>query len=206
MFTCSICDESFEKPKSLRSHTKIHNSKKQSREKRPSEQEGRVNCDVCDNQYLTEEKLAQHKTRCHDKSKECSTCGKQFGYAFQLKNHIQFVHEKTRSFKCSLCDKAYKTKTHLKEHFSSIHETFTKKCDHCDKIYNKRQSLNVHIKRVHIKKDEADVLNLNCDECQKHFDTYENLRRHKVRMHNKNKQCNLCTKKFGNSSYLKETH
>ena len=83
------------------------------------------------------------------KNHKCKTCGKAFGLALTLKNHIISVHEGVKKFKCETCGFAFGLAGNLKKH-KSIHEQVkTHKCETCGKFFATKQNLNRHIQSIH---------------------------------------------------------
>ena len=61
------------------------------------------------------------KSRVDKNSHKCSTCNAIFLKRYNLKRHIEQVHEDKRPYECTECDKKFKKRDHLKSHFSRAH-------------------------------------------------------------------------------------
>jgi len=98
----------------------------------------------------------------------CDLCGKELSTSYDLRQHIQFVHEKRFNFNCNLCGRGCPTRSLLKKHQLVRHpeDPSTKKLIEdeglgtgtrlwrcpvlgCTARYLKEQSVQSHLKRIH---------------------------------------------------------
>ena len=52
----------------------------------------------------------------------CTFCEAIFARSYELKRHVDSVHENKRPYKCPECDQSFKVKHHLKRHFGRAHK------------------------------------------------------------------------------------
>jgi KRAB domain-containing zinc finger protein len=80
----------------------------------------------------------------------CEHCGKSFPKKYQMKIHIQSVHEKKKPYPCSDCDKMYPTESTLKVHINAKHTKEIKyQCPHCSYFTYLKGVIPKHILEVH---------------------------------------------------------
>lgn len=82
----------------------------------------------------------------NDRPHVCMFCSKGYSEAYQLKQHIKFVHHKERPFQCPQCDKAFSTAIQLRNHMQYHTGKFRYQCPICDKCFITGQSLTKHIR------------------------------------------------------------
>ena len=63
----------------------------------------------------------------------CPHCQQTFRRLYNMKTHINRVHNKVKPFACNRCDKSFATKSDLKQHLSTHGEGRVFKCDLCDR-------------------------------------------------------------------------
>ena len=81
---------------------------------------------------------------------ECVFCKSIFSDEWNLKTHVERVHERKKAFDCEICDSSFKKEGSLKDHFSRIHEgNRPLKYVICRSSFEKRQPLSWHISAVH---------------------------------------------------------
>ena len=144
----------------------------------------------------------------------CKICGKAFKSSPHLERHskLHSQHE-LKPFKCDLCELSFREKYNLKKHIDGVHEnqeTFS--CDKCDKIFNRQKSLlrhkdirhnenpqkhecsicgNIFTHKEHLRKHELCVhvdATHECQICQKKFKDSGKLTRHLGTVHKKDKK------------------
>ena len=77
--------------------------------------------------------LKSHVKHMHEERlrHQCEICSKTYSKPFDLKNHVQSVHEgKDTSVKCPLCSKALSCQSVLQKHITAVHEK--KRPHECD--------------------------------------------------------------------------
>ena len=90
---------------------------------------------------------------------------------FNLKIHIQSIHEKKRH-QCEFCEKSYLNKNNLDEHIKSVHYGHMYDCEFCDNTYKTKRSLANHIKTLHEGQRQK------CIFCGTSYDKITDLQRH----------------------------
>lgn len=60
----------------------------------------KVNCEVCDKQYKTNQSMRKH-LRTHFENHQCETCGHNFKYKRLLQNHISSLHSDDPKIPCN---------------------------------------------------------------------------------------------------------
>ena len=143
-----------------------------------------------------------HSKIVHEKLKEfkCTHCNNSYGRGFELKNHINNVHENLK-LKCRFCDKMFAT-TRLNAHIREIHgKPKQYNCDICQKSLKRRSELKRHIDVVHEKQK-----NHKCTSCDMSFGMKQALEKHIISIHEQQKyfECSNCEKRFTSDTYLKE--
>ena len=91
-------------------------------------------CNVCDQSFVYQSKLKQHKRR-HTKLKmyQCfhGGCNRKYRHPQDLTRHIKSHQEK--SFECDFCDKKFAEKRLLKRHLIVYQNIKVYKCEKCVK-------------------------------------------------------------------------
>ncbi len=171
-------------------------------------------CSQCQKTYVTKSKFKDHQARAHignnnDPSKQvmCEICSKIFGDSKRLRQHIQFVHEKSFKNKfCEPCNKEF-TPSNYWHHMKSVHLDKAHTCEKCGKSFMSKHCLAKHFNAVHEK-----LKPFICHLCGKGFPNPTNLQQHIDAIHKKLKPylCKLCGKFYslhtGLSVHLKNVH
>lgn len=71
-------------------------------------------------------------------------CNKGYSEAYQLKQHIKFVHNKERPYQCQHCEKAFSTAIQLGQHMQYHTGNFRYQCPVCEKCFITGQALTKH--------------------------------------------------------------
>lgn len=71
-------------------------------------------------------------------------CSKGYSEAYQLKQHIKFVHNKERPYQCQHCEKAFSTAIQLGQHMQYHTGNFRYQCPVCEKCFITGQALTKH--------------------------------------------------------------
>ena len=118
---CEICSLQFDKKNVYNIHMSFAHKKEQSKS--------------IEVEALIQEKsedLGQDKEHT-ESSTNCSICAKSFSTKYNLKNHIEAIHEGKKPHKCPICDKSTAEKGSLKKHIELVHEgKKPHKCSICD--------------------------------------------------------------------------
>ena len=104
-------------------------------------------------------KIAHEYQKIHDH--KCDTCRKSFSLAWNLKTHINSVHNYQRDHKWDSCAKSFSRGGDLKKHINVVHNgQKDHKCDYCGKMFSQAG----HLKTVHIDQSPAFVMFWWCHE------------------------------------------
>lgn len=80
----------------------------------------------------------------------CKYCQSRFTSPWNLKVHLQTIHENIRPFSCSTCGKGFKQRIHLLGHFISTHSNVKPfKCELCPARFSKKWNLFDHVRKHH---------------------------------------------------------
>ena len=80
-------------------------------------------CDICHKWFENKSGILQHKKFVHsDKSFECNQCEWKFTTSWDLKRHIERIHDKIKDYECKECNKEFFKKTDFNNHLSAVHE------------------------------------------------------------------------------------
>merc|ERR1712126_574814 len=127
-------------------------------------------CFQCPQEFFSSISLIEHEEVVHgvvNQSKtpnvrdkfECNLCGYKFTRQYNLKQHIEAVHE-GRKFPCQLCDKQFTQQSRLNYHMRAAHtgckysqpnQTVVQKypCFECREKFSNPTSLAEHVGKVH---------------------------------------------------------
>ena len=85
---------------------------------------------------------------------KCEICDYSSSRKFEIKQHVESVHEGKKSFKCKLCCYSSNEKFKVNQHFESVHEEKKlHKCQICVKRFTFMDSLKRHV--IHTQGEEA---------------------------------------------------
>ena len=144
-----------------------------------TEENFNISCCICQKKFLLRNNLMRHLRNVHKQGVGnkhfCPTCGKQFYYKDDLKNHLQ-VHQGELKFKCSIsnCEKAYSTLKALKKHNKLTHEVDIDSvtCKVCNKQLSTKFKLKAHM-LVH-----SNAKPFSCSHCSETFKEKRNVVKH----------------------------
>ena len=105
----------------------------------------------------------------------CSECGRRFGHAHELKDHL-LIHADALPHKCPVCQKAFRQLSTMRRH-AQQHGEPRHACHVCDKKFLLKQYLVRHL-RTHT--GEQPYV---CADCGRKFAQSENLLKHARRRH-----------------------
>ena len=186
LFTCKICNKSFNRPNLLHSHSFRHSG------------ERTILCSICGKYYASKRHLNRHmKTHAEKKYYTCEICGKEVKC---MEIHLQ-SHSSEKRFTCEICGNAYMYKSSLLDH-QKLHETKDKlHCDHCNKRFSKMQNIRGHIRNIHLGKGAFHT----CHICKKKILGGKGHLKAHIHLHTgvKTHECKICGKKCANSRNLR---
>ena len=183
-FKCDTCDYMTLYSGSLKNHQKmVHEGKTEM-------------CFICgkDCKSLYNHIKAMHPSDSMQHQFACDKCPKTFPYASGLKQHVDLVHLKQKSFVCEQCGKGFYTRIQFNEHqalpncnfMSSTDVIFN--CDKCQDTFDTLKGFIRHYQVMHgdfppnLPKDST-LHTLKCDECPKIFLKQCTLKSHKKKVH-----------------------
>uniref|UniRef100_A0A336MQC0 CSON003984 protein n=1 Tax=Culicoides sonorensis TaxID=179676 RepID=A0A336MQC0_CULSO len=207
-FYCDICEKSYTKRSSLKSHKQIHKVndlkcdycgitfnysktlKRHIAEVHLKIERKNFSCDLCDRKFKEKFLIESHMINVHlrESIKDnplygyCRYCSKYYS-ATIIENHIEKFHQK---FECSVCNKVFFKLNSFKRHQKThIIQKYT--CDICKKTYGKLDRLKLHIKSIHLRETTK------CKICDKKISLSE-IWKHMRRVHKREKNyfCDLC--------------
>lgn len=145
------------------------------------------------------EEQSSHKKRNSAESKYvCNICQKVYATMSGLKSHLIMSHNGERPFECDVCKRRFPVKRKLILHQYTHTGEKPHKCSICQKGFCEISRLKTHL-RVHT--GEKPFI---CDICLKGFYVHGHLKAHKLTHEEKKFACNICDRKYSNSSSLKE--
>ena len=144
-----------------------------------TEENFNISCCICQKKFLLRNNLLKHLRNVHNQGDGekhfCPTCGKQFYYKDDLKNHLP-IHVGDLKFKCEKenCDKAYSTIKALKKHVKLTHELDPESvtCKICNKQLSTKFKLKAHM-LVH-----SNAKPFSCTHCSETFKEKRNVVKH----------------------------
>ena len=228
---CSVCELEFKSESGLWSHVY--------RKHGPHRQQI---CDDCNEVFTDQTEFENHKRKVHGERVSCPDCGKML-LKIKLNQHIKQVHGPKDYVYCNECGKKFCDKYQLKKHIETIHDGIKRVSSHnklameCDKACNcniKFSSMKEkieHCKLVHLgyeqcviclkiilkdrvmnhvcdpnwkkKQKKRDREPQVCDVCSETFNSYSALWYHRTIKHKAEKvSCEKCGKVFDSYIYL----
>eukprot|EP00183_Erythrolobus_madagascarensis_P005252 CAMPEP_0185856428 /NCGR_PEP_ID=MMETSP1354-20130828/28991_1 /TAXON_ID=708628 /ORGANISM="Erythrolobus madagascarensis, Strain CCMP3276" /LENGTH=229 /DNA_ID=CAMNT_0028558675 /DNA_START=262 /DNA_END=951 /DNA_ORIENTATION=+ len=127
----------------------------------------------------SDEKSAAKGSRSGEKLHGCSSCGKRFSSRYNLKRHIEVMHETQRTHACEVCGTRFKHKSHVVEHFRQVHRRDRPfACDLCSLRFATPSNLRRHVQDLHVKSRP-----FVCNVCARSFSSKYNFDRHMLKVH-----------------------
>ena len=116
-----------------------------------------LECNECAKLFGNKAHLERHRQIHNPSFKKkfgCERCNQSFSERYNLKQHIDFVHNKILKFVCKECGKKLKRLCDLTFHIEIDHPDTAVpnpewKCIECDKFYPHSRALRLHTKFVH---------------------------------------------------------
>lgn len=184
---CSQCPREFTNEKSLYSHIEDHQIERERMEKERNLFNNKVPNSVNDKPPDNSEVKAT-----------CPQCNKTFRRLFNMRTHVNRVHNKVKPFTCNTCDKAFATNSDLKQHMVVHGQGKMFSCEICNRQFSNRDSIILH------RKQHSQQRTHFCSVCNKGFYKASCLNRH-LRTHTGERpyECTFCLKCFSQSTTLK---
>lgn len=141
-FKCTMCPKSLVSENGLKVHLKYVHKAFGSTDK---------TCNICNKTFTSKNGFIRHYRIHTGTFVKCSFsgCGKQFTTNFNLKKHVELVHDDVRAYQCCKCPKSYKSNAHLTKHVETEHMKLRFVCPLCSKTITNRWDFTHHVKRVH---------------------------------------------------------
>ena len=153
-------------------------------------------CEECDSTFLCKQSLVAHAAT-HQKSWDCSVCGRYLTTKARLKAHLFRFHaigeEKNKEVACQDCGKCFGTKAGLRYHRNVVHQVGSEyQCQHCNKVFHYHVPYRSHLLYAHGEKKVV------CETCGEKFFTISKLNTHINAVHRSAQSwtCDQCQAKF----------
>ena len=150
---CSLCHYKNVSKDNLRKHVE-----RKHREKTEKENEEVLRtCTQCEYKSLSENNFRLHIKRVHSGSSfKCDTCDSSYRNNYDLKKHIERVHDKDKNHEeeisyCDQCTYSSPWREYLSKHKRRAHGESTFYCDQCPYSNKINHELKLHMKRMHNK-------------------------------------------------------
>ena len=144
-FQCNICPKKFTESRILKRHiATVHEIAK-------SLEEGDIACDICNAIYKTQSGMDNHIAQIHG-NYECVDCKKSFTNKYNMRRHIELIHEEKKppAYCCPICAAKFMNKQGMKKHILSTHEGVKPfECDICHSKFSQGHGLKKHKARFH---------------------------------------------------------
>ncbi|XP_063545308.1 zinc finger protein 626-like [Cydia strobilella] len=171
-------------------------------------------CEECGYTTTYLRSMRRHRQR-HKGKVNCEQCGKQFVSNMSLRDHVKKFHKASnRTYSCTVCSKVYRTSSTCIAHMKSAHGPRPPPpppaadsgayCEPCNTHFRTKQTLKHHLKtsRKHTNEDDKTFV---CSECDARFFTERKLQEHVEWKHGTSDQnkCDECNKVFRSSTGLR---
>lgn len=144
--------------------------------------------------------LEDHIKVVHDEFKiKCPFCEVTSSTQGNMKQHVESVHDKNKTFDCKLCPVKFYARAAIEHHTKSIHiKDF--KCQKCPYKTSTARTLRLHIKAIHDK-----IKDFVCKLCSYANSTLRGLKLHVAEKHDlmKDYMCHHCNYSTSLGSRLK---
>ena len=166
-------------------------------------------CDICDQNFKTENILFQHYSKEHDIQKEIACpaigCPAVFRKFKSLNAHARVQHKNENIFECRNCGVMFNSRSELRYHKKTSHDVKLT-CIDCGLVFASKTKLRDHRKETHPAEKPY-----SCLLCPIKFLHESSLETHKQNIHERTEKyvCDICNKAFLSKSNFKchiETH
>ncbi|XP_049794633.1 uncharacterized protein LOC126204249 [Schistocerca nitens] len=190
---CAFCDKEFSNMKLCRDHELTHPER------------ATYKCDICNQMFVTEGRLKNHKELIHDDLCDtfrdndffkCHICFKTLRTHHNLKRHLTNHEKPPVSVSCNFCQEVFTEKSKLYQHREEKHPK-KHNCTFCNKEFLSLRSCRIH-ESLH-----PERVVYKCNICETVFLTELRLNRHKDIYH-REPYCRICRKEITDRSKLIE--
>merc|ERR1712156_699400 len=102
-----------------------------------------------------------------------------FMRGYNMRVHIDRVHNKHKPWQCQFCEKTFATTSDLKQHLSSHGMGKIHKCEDCGREFSNRDSAILHRKQHNNVRSHTGEKPFNCEFCSRGFSQVTTLKNHK---------------------------
>uniref|UniRef100_A0A182MPH5 C2H2-type domain-containing protein n=1 Tax=Anopheles culicifacies TaxID=139723 RepID=A0A182MPH5_9DIPT len=140
---CHICNRTFGKENSLKTHLVLHVGKK-------------FRCKFCNKSFakgsFLRKHLEEHEVPESKRQYACTVCSKKFTTMSHLNDH-ELIHSNEKPHKCNHCERSFRQKQQLKVH---TYQHFGKpfQCTYCDMAFTSPSRLQAHVNKHHPKREQ----------------------------------------------------
>ncbi|XP_052893964.1 zinc finger protein 660-like [Anopheles moucheti] len=141
---CHICNRTFGKENSLKTHLVLHVGKK-------------YRCKLCSKSFakgsFLRKHLEEHELPESKRRYTCGVCSKKFTTMSHLNDH-ELIHSNEKPHKCNHCERSFRQKQQLKVH---TYQHFGKpfQCTYCDMAYTSPSRLQAHVNKHHPRREQT---------------------------------------------------
>ena len=112
-FTCGLCGKDFGQSGALKTHISSFHEKKH------------FACGICNKVFSYKSTVISHMKICHEgggKTYNCEHCEKSFNKPYDLRRHVENIHQGQNSVKCNFCSKSLTRMDNLYAHLKRCHK------------------------------------------------------------------------------------
>ena len=133
---CPICNKTYARPSTLKTHMRIHSGEKP------------FKCPSCSRCFSQAANLTAHaRTHSGEKPFSCSVCHRRFSQSSSVTTHMR-THTKEKPFTCVFCKKQFSDSSTLTKHKRTHTNEKPYQCDQCQMRFSQSGNLTRH-KRIH---------------------------------------------------------